>query len=309
MTSRQVTFRSGSLACRGWLTPPDAMEPPWPAVVLAHGLSATHPFHYWDVAERLARAGFAAFDFDPRHVGASEGEPRQALRPRRQVEDIGAAVEFLGRHDDVDPARIAVWGSSLGGGLAMDAAADDGGRIAAAVAVVPHVDGFTNLPGTPLGKRLRFMAAAALDALGRLAGGPPLFVRAFGPEPTARAVLDRDEAWHALMEGMHPEGRWVRPGVYETVDSSFRNDIPGWDALGTAFYRPLRRARSIRCPLLMIIGSEDTITPPAAQRAAAADAHAELVELPCGHFDPFRAATYLPEVIARSTEFLGTHLV
>ena len=192
----------------------------------------------------------------------------------------------------------------------MDAAADDdGGRIAAAVAVVPHVDGFTNLPDTPLNRRLRFMAAAMLDALGRLGGGPPLLVPAFGPEPTPRAVLDRDTAWHALMEGMHPEGRWVRPGVYETVDSSYRNDVPAWDAFSTAFYRPLQRARSIRCPLLMIIGTEDTITPPAAQRTAAARAGAELVELPCRHFGPFRAATHLPEVIAHSTGFLRTHLI
>jgi hypothetical protein len=59
----------------------------------------------------------------------------------------------------------------------------------------------------------------------------------------------------------------------------------------------------------MIIASKDTITPPAPQRKAAAQAGATLVELPCRHFDPFRAAAQLPEVIARSAEFLGAHLV
>jgi len=58
----------------------------------------------------------------------------------------------------------------------------------------------------------------------------------------------------------------------------------------------------------MIIGSEDRVTPPTGQRKAAAQAGAELVELRCKHFDPFRA-THMPEVIARSAEFLHRHLV
>jgi uncharacterized protein len=70
----------------------------------------------------------------------------------------------------------------------------------------------------------------------------------------------------------------------------------------------VRRARRIRCPLLMIIGTEDTITPPAAQRRAAAAAGAELVELPCRHFDPFRAAGRLAEVVECSLAFLRTHI-
>ncbi len=122
-------------------------------------------------------------------------------------------------------------------------------------------------------------------------------------------MLTRDNAWPALMEGVQPGGRWREPGrIYETGDSHYRNEVPAWDVLATIFYRPIRRTSRIRCPLLMIIGSEDTVTPPAAQRKAAAQAGAELVELRCKHFDPFRT-THMPEVIERSAEFLRRHVV
>ena len=58
----------------------------------------------------------------------------------------------------------------------------------------------------------------------------------------------------------------------------------------------------------MIIGTEDTITPPGPQRAAALRGGAELAELPCRHFDTFRAASHLPHAIERSAEFLRGQL-
>ena len=174
-----------------------------------------------------ARAGFAAFDFDPRHVGASEGWPRQVLRASRQVDDLHAAVACLRRRDDVDPDRVGVWGSSLGGGLAMDVAAADQ-RLAGAVAVVPQVDGLTNLPDAPLGVRVALMAAAVADGARRLVGRSPLLVPAFGRSPSSRAVLTRDNAWKALIEGVQPGGHWLEPArVYETGDSHYRNEVPG----------------------------------------------------------------------------------
>jgi uncharacterized protein len=55
---------------------------------------------------RLAELGYVAFIFDFSGFGESRGEPRQAEIPARKIEDILAAVEFLGTVSFVDPARI-----------------------------------------------------------------------------------------------------------------------------------------------------------------------------------------------------------
>jgi alpha-beta hydrolase superfamily lysophospholipase len=80
-------FTSAGTLCRGWLYLPEGVTRP-PVIVLAHGISLTHSFPYWRRAEAYAAAGFAVFDFDPRFVGCSDGEPRQMVSVRRQREDL-----------------------------------------------------------------------------------------------------------------------------------------------------------------------------------------------------------------------------
>jgi fermentation-respiration switch protein FrsA (DUF1100 family) len=67
-------------------------------------------------AERFARAGLAALVFDYRHFGDSQGEPRQLLDIGRQLADWRAAIGYARTVDGIDPARIALWGSSFSGG-------------------------------------------------------------------------------------------------------------------------------------------------------------------------------------------------
>ena len=65
---------------------------------------------------RFAEAGFAVLIFDYRYFGESEGRPRQLLLTRLQREDVQAAVRFARSQAGIDPNRIALWGTSLGGG-------------------------------------------------------------------------------------------------------------------------------------------------------------------------------------------------
>src|SRR5271168_2960825 len=77
-----------------------------PCVVLAHGLGGTVDSGLLPFAERFAAAGLDALAFDYRHFGASDGEPRQLLSPRRQLEDYAAAIAFARSLETVDPERI-----------------------------------------------------------------------------------------------------------------------------------------------------------------------------------------------------------
>ena len=110
--------RPGSTAAQG--------EAPVPAIVMAHGLSGTRRDRLGPFAERFAAAGFAALVFDHRGFGDSGGEP-DLFHPRRQLEDWRAAIAFARSLPGVDPDRVATFGSSMGGGNALAAAAADAG--------------------------------------------------------------------------------------------------------------------------------------------------------------------------------------
>ena len=85
-----VGFRSHGARCAAWLYRP-AGDGPHPCVILAHGFGGTREARLWAYAERFRDAGIAALVFDYRHFGDSEGEPRQLIDIRRQLE-FGAGL-------------------------------------------------------------------------------------------------------------------------------------------------------------------------------------------------------------------------
>jgi dienelactone hydrolase len=107
---------------------------------MGNGVSMTRRDGLPRYAERFAAAGFAALTFDFRHLGDSGGEPRQLVDFKRQRTDFAAAVAFARTIDGIDADRVAVWGFSLGGGIAVYVAAGDD-RLAAAITLCPGADG------------------------------------------------------------------------------------------------------------------------------------------------------------------------
>ena len=121
-TRHDVSFTSGEDICAAWLYLPIGVTAP-PVVILGHGLGATREMRLDAFAERFAQAGIAALVFTYRHFGDSGGTPRQLLSIKRQLADWDAAIAWVKNRRDVDGARIAVWGSSFGGGHAIAVAA------------------------------------------------------------------------------------------------------------------------------------------------------------------------------------------
>lgn len=118
VTRHDVTFESDGDSCAAWLFLPDGVERP-PVAILGHGLGATREMGLAAFAERFAQAGIAALAFTYRHFGDSGGQPRQLLSIPRQLADWDAAIAHVKNRPDVDGTRIAVWGSSFGGGHAI----------------------------------------------------------------------------------------------------------------------------------------------------------------------------------------------
>src|SRR5690349_7846565 len=136
ITPSPVEFISAGVDCRGWFYEP-AQRASRGCVVMAHGFGASPDGPLGEVARRIAAAGTAAFGFDYRQFGASDGQPRNQLDMDRQLDDWHAAIAYVRDRGDVDPDLIGLWGSSLSGGQVLCVAARDH-RIASVVAQVPY---------------------------------------------------------------------------------------------------------------------------------------------------------------------------
>ncbi len=267
-----------------------------PCVVLAHGFAGTVDSGLLPYAERFAAAGLDALAFDYRHFGASGGEPRQVVSIPRQLEDYAAAIAFARGLQGVDPARIALWGTSFSGGHVVAAAVADG-RVAAVIAQSPAMDGVATMlnalryagPGT----LNRFTLAAIRDALGAMRGRPPLLLPVVGPPGTLAAMSTPD----------------AEPGYRAIAGPTWRNEFAARYGLSAARYRPGRQADRLPCPMLVQIADRDAVAPPAAAQDAAwrATGRGEVRTYPVGHFDVYTGERF-ERSVSDQLHFLTRHL-
>lgn len=123
-TYQSVEFESEGATLRGRLYLPGG-NPPFAAVAMAHGTSATITMGINHYAEEFAANGIAALLYDHRNFGNSDGEPRQQINPWLQARGYRNALDYLSNHDLIDPARLGVWGDSYSGGVVLFVAACD----------------------------------------------------------------------------------------------------------------------------------------------------------------------------------------
>ncbi len=115
-----VAFKSSDgLILRGWFIPSRA-ESGNAVILYAHGLGANREQHLPDAA-LLARYGYGALLFDLRNHGKSEGT--LTTMGYAEIEDVRGAVAYVLTRVEVQHARIGLMGQSLGGGIAIRAAA------------------------------------------------------------------------------------------------------------------------------------------------------------------------------------------
>jgi len=129
-----VSFASAGLRLHGVLGVPDGVRTGErrAAFVVLHGFGSNcEGNNVLQPTRVLGEFGYVTLRFDMRGCGKSEGEFGRIIC-LEQVEDLGNALDFLGRHGAVDPGRIAVIGSSFGGAVAVYAGGTNP-RIAAVI--------------------------------------------------------------------------------------------------------------------------------------------------------------------------------
>lgn len=135
-----VRFESDGLSLAGEYSRPHKTNEAAAAAVVAHGFAgATSPA----LVDELLRSGLVVLTFNFRGYGESEGESGRVVVDE-QVADLLSAVDWLSDREGVDESRVIVVGSSLGGSIAIKAAASDS-RIRACVAGCPIARGETVL--------------------------------------------------------------------------------------------------------------------------------------------------------------------
>jgi uncharacterized protein len=284
MNRKDLQFSSGADSCAAWLYPAASDSPLAPVIVMAHGLSGTRRDGLGAFAERFAAAGIAALVFDHRGFGDSTGEPDLFL-PKRQMEDWHAAIAFARSLPGVDADRVATFGSSMGGGNALAAAAQDS-RVAAAISQVPFLDMVRQAHRSSPRVTARMLLAAVLGRHLPVVGQP-------------------DEA--ALINAPGGEVGW-RHVVAIGEDSPWRDRVSSRWILGRP-YRPVRYARKLHCPWLVCVGECDQVAKPGPAIAAAHRAPlGELRTYPgVDHFDIYDEPQH-ELVVIDQLAFLRRHL-
>jgi fermentation-respiration switch protein FrsA (DUF1100 family) len=128
-----VTFPSDGLTLSGMVHLPEGLREGErrPAVIMMHGFGANKNGGPEWVCRQFAAWGYVALRFDYRGCGESEGE-RGRVIPSEEIADALNALAYMAARPEVDPGAIALCGSSLGGGVAVQAAGIDP-RVAAVI--------------------------------------------------------------------------------------------------------------------------------------------------------------------------------
>lgn len=292
-TVRDSDFLSRGTRCAAWLYRPAHVQDP-PMVILAHGFAAERTFRLSAYAERFVEKGMAAFVFDYRNFGASDGQPRNLVNPSRHLQDWEAAIAHVRSLKGVHNNKIALWGSSLGGGHVIVTAAKDSG-IAAIVSQVPFVDGLSTLSN--LGLKYTFQAVGAgLRDLGRmLTFRDPYCVPVVGT-PDRFAAMNKPDAREGYLAIVPP-------------DSSWKNQCPARIFLVIPLYRPISYAARVSCPALLLVAEKDSLIPAeVVEKTAARMSKATVVRMPVGHFDVYVGEVF-ERVVQVESDFLAKHLL
>ncbi len=272
---RNVEFQSEGASLRGRLYTPRRFPRPLPAVVMAHGFSATITMTIDHYAEAICSKGFAVLLYDHRNFGISDGEPRRHRNSWVQARGYQDALSYLDGLDEVDSGRLGIWGDSGSAAIAIVVASVDD-RVKAVVTQVPAL-GRTPPSPDPDGSRFERIKETLLhgDISSPRTMEGPMPVVSFDPKrhPSAFEPLT---AYRWFIEyGGRLGTNWVNDVTRVTP-----NTPEPWNAVICAPY--------VKAPLLMIVSPEDEMAgsnPKLARMAyEAIPGTKEWVDIDGGHF-------------------------
>lgn len=240
-----VTFFSERLRLEGDIYLPDDRGDgePRPGIVACSGYQGLKDIHPARFARHLIPHGYVCLAFDYRGFGRSEGE-RGRVVPQDQVRDIQNALTYLCQRPEVDPHRLGLIGWGMGGGLAVEVAAED--PRAQAIAVCNGLgSGYRTTRATHTEDSWADLSARIeADRVRRVTGGISERVDAFEVLHLAGFTADYVDAH------LYPTPGFGGPVSLESADLMFQ-------------FKPELMAHLIAPrPVLVVHGTENELYPP-----------------------------------------------
>ncbi|KAB8766473.1 hypothetical protein FH972_026633 [Carpinus fangiana] len=289
-----VEFNLGEDRLVGWLYSSQkyTASNPGPAIVIGHGLGGTKEIKLDVYADKFNQLGYTCLVFDYRCNGGSTGLPRGLIDFFKQQEDWHAALEYVRQCENVDPERVAIFGTSFGGGHVIQVAASDK-RIKAVISQCPFTDG------------LRSSLCCGYTAIPKLVtlglrdvvfgtDEKPILVPLIG-KPGEAALMNAPD----VIDKYKP----LLPTGFEAREHFPARLIPKMPLL-----RPGSYAAKVQCPIFFAICANDSVAPAKTTLAYAKKAPKGTIKWydDMGHFD-----IYVGEKHERAfkdyTEFLQTN--
>jgi len=236
----RVVIPSDGLKLAGIVRRPDGMKPGErrPVFLVLHGFGSNKDAgNVVGPCDLLGSLGYITLRFDFRGCGESEGEPGRLIC-LEQVADTRNALTFMAARADVDPARIAVIGSSFGAAVAVYTGGVDP-RVAAVVSSGGWGNGERKFQGqhSEPGAYAKFLAMLKEGREHRVRTGQSLMVPRYDIVPIPGHLRD------------HLAKRSVQMFPAETAQSMF--DFKAEEVVGDIAPRPL----------LLLHSSSDSVTP------------------------------------------------
>jgi alpha-beta hydrolase superfamily lysophospholipase len=223
----EVALRSGDGVALAAVWAWQADRPGSPTALYLHG-QAENVDGAWGRVQVLWDAGYNVLALDYRGFGRSAGTPSEAGLGL----DARAALDALVAEPDVDPARVVLWGFSLGTGVA--AAVAPTAPVAGLVLEAP----FTSMQdmvewSSPFGIPGEWITDVRFDTLSRIGGVTAPLVIAMGrqdsrvPNWMSRRVFDRATAPKRLVVVAGAEHEEVGPKGIGAEVAALRSLSPG----------------------------------------------------------------------------------
>lgn len=290
VTEHDVEFALSDVVLRGKLFVPQTGAPA-PIVVLQGGLGGPAESN-WGLAEPFAAEGLACLAYDHRGTGYSDGEPRQQFDPWQQCRDLRDVITHLTLRDDIDSARLGLWGVSIGGANSMFVAATDR-RVTAVVSIIPPVSGWSARGLQPAETLERLEALIPVDRRAQLLGEPAATMRLHGtPEPGKPVMFSDEEGLDFVEKMIHPLPSFRNEITVSTLDRLYEMEVQAY-------------AERIVAPLMMVLASRDSVAPVEEARAMyeRIPEPKTLQEFPGQHYEVL--SNHFPEIIATTTHWLA----